>query len=110
MKPIEERAHYCADRVLEDVDPADALLFRKLIVESYSVGAIDEQKELLRWRTPDEELPTNDVEVLCKVQHPHRTYDVLRHDKFGWWKEAPGGGWCAACWEVKAWRPIFEKE
>lgn len=74
----------------------------------FIAGALSEHAELTRWRSPQEELPFDGEEVLCKVQHPHRTYDVLRHDAFGWWKEAPGGGWCAAFWNVIAWRYINE--
>lgn len=40
MKTIEERAACLADYVLEDVDPIDALLFRKLITESYMAGEV----------------------------------------------------------------------
>lgn len=54
MKTIEQRAEYLAGYVLENVDPADALLFRKLIVESYMAGAEEERKELTRWHDPSE--------------------------------------------------------
>lgn len=109
MKTIEERAHYCADWVLQDVDPADALLFRKLIVESYSAGAIDEQKELLRWRDPEKEFPEEYVPVLGKtsdVQHP---FVIMRYLGCRWLVWAYPG-WAGPSGKVIGWRPIHENE
>lgn len=109
MKTIEERAKSYARKVWRG-GVRDFVNHKKATELDFIAGAHSEREELLRWRNPQEELPFDGMEVLCKVQHPHRTYDVLRHDKFGWWKEAPGGGWCSAFWEVIAWRPILENE
>lgn len=113
MKTIEERAKEYANilgATLFMDSPEEDIIYRDDLARAYASGAKEERAELTRWRAPDEELPADGVEVLCKVVSPHRTYDVLRHDRFGWWKEAPGGGWCAECWAVMAWRPIYENE
>lgn len=108
MKTIEERANQCADYVLQGVDPADALLFRKLIVEGFITGAESEHQELLCWRCPKVELPETDVEVLVKIDTLRNRYDIMKHNEHGWWQKAPGGGWCAPACEIIGWRPIIE--
>lgn len=109
MKPIEERANQCADFVLQNVDHADALLFRKLIVESFITGAESEHQELLYWRCPKIELPETDVEVLVNIDAPKNKYDIMKHNEQGWWQKAPGGGWCAPKYAPIGWRPIIER-
>lgn len=108
MKTIEERASQCADFVLQNVDQADVLLFRKLIVEGFITGADSEHQELLYWRCPKMELPETDVEVLVKIDALHNKYDIMKHDQHGWWQKAPGGGWCAPNHEPIGWRYIHE--
>lgn len=108
MKTIQERANQCADFVLRDVDPADALLFRKLIVEGFITGAESEHQELLYRHDPKVELPETDVEVLVKIDAPHNKYDIMKHNQHGWWQKAPGGGWCAPKYKPIGWRHIHE--
>lgn len=64
-------------------------------------------KYMLKWHDP-EELPETDVEVLVMVHAYGHTYDVMRHDKQGWWQKAPGGGWCAPKYKPIGWRHIHE--
>lgn len=112
MKTIQERAAYLADYVLENVDPADALLFRKLITESYMAGAEDEREELSRWHDPKEELPEDGKDVLCMTDRLSHTYEVLRHDKHGWWMRVyiQESGWCACDCNVIGWREIHKNQ
>lgn len=109
MKNIEERADYLADYVLEDVDPIDALLFRKLITESYVAGAKDEHDELTRWHDPKEELPKKHHRVLLKVRK--NSYAFI---EVGTLQATDDGvrfifSDCDDC-EVIGWREIHEKE
>lgn len=65
--------------------------------------------ELTRWHDPKEVLP-EDKEVLCKIDKRLNTYEVMRHDRHGWWMRAPipEGGWCACDYDVIGWREIHE--
>lgn len=75
MKTIQERAACLADYVLENVDPADALLFRKLIIESYMAGAEEEREEFSRWHDPKTDPPQRNIDVLVKL------WDTYKADK-----------------------------
>lgn len=67
------------------------------------------RKELTRWHDPKEMLP-EDNEVLCKIDKRLNTYEVMRHDRHGWWMRAPipEGGWCACDYDIIGWRYIYE--
>lgn len=109
MKTIEERAK---ESVIDLFDPfdLDEMTPARLGLErrGFVAGAMSERNELLRWRNPQEELPAYGVEVLCKVRHSQRIYEILRHDEFGrWYREEPNGR-CVTFWKVIEWRPILE--
>lgn len=70
------------------------------------------REELTRWHDPEEKLPEDDKDVLCMTDRQSNTYEVMRHDKHGWWVHVPipEGGWCACDCNVIRWREIHENE
>lgn len=72
--------------------------------------------DLLKWNNPEDNMPDDDVEVLCIIHRKFQTYAVVRHDSNGWWQPLqpqPGvslGGWIALEKEPIAWRYINEVE
>lgn len=63
-------------------------------------------KYLFKWHDPKMELPEMDVELQVMPHADSNTYDVMRYDRYGWWQQAPGGGWCAATNAPARWRYI----
>lgn len=66
MKTIKERAlEYANSGTTLFMDsPEEDIIYRDDIVNGYIAGAIDERKELLRWRNPKEEQPEDGAIVL----------------------------------------------
>lgn len=63
-------------------------------------------KYLFKWHDPKKELPEIDVELQVMPYADSNAYDVMRYDRYGWWQQAPGGGWCAATNAPARWRYI----
>lgn len=108
MKTIEERAQE-ACKEWAGGEPDDDIL-DGCFMDGFVVGAMSERKELTRWHDPKVELPETDVEVLVTIDAPGNKYDIMKHNRHGWWQKAPGGGWCAAKYTPIGWRHIHEIE
>lgn len=85
------------------------------VMRAYIHGQIEENIKLTKWHDAKEELPKEDVEVLCMIHRRFQTYAILRYDVNGWWQPVvptsaiPDGGWIAFDGEIIAWREIHEK-
>ena len=73
MKTIKERAiEYANSSTTLFMDsPEEDIIYRDDIVNGYIAGAIDERKELLRWREPKEEQPEDGATVLGTTFRDH---------------------------------------
>lgn len=65
-------------------------------------------KYMFKWHDPKKEFPETDVEVLVTIDAPGNKYDIMKHNEYGWWQKAPGGGWCAPKYAPIGWRHIHE--
>lgn len=79
---------------------------RDCFIDGFIEGAKSEREELIRWHDTKKELPEMDVEVQVMPHADSNIYDVMRYDRYGWWQQAPGGGWCAATNAPARWRYI----
>lgn len=80
-------------------------------VSCFEDGAQWMREELTRWRDPKEELPENDIEVLCIIDSLAGTFMVVRHNDLGWWMLPPHyNGWCECCFNVLRWRYIHKSD
>ena len=82
------------------------IIFIGMIFGMGIAGAIDERKELLRWRNPKEEQPEDGAIVLGKTSDPKQPFAIMKYYNNIWWI------WAHPCWsgpsgEVIAWRPIY---
>lgn len=114
MKTIEQRAteYACDDGVMPDSPECESCfnIYGKCTRDAYIASANAEHKELTRWHDPKEVLPEDGKDVLCMTDRRFHTYEVLRHNKHGWWMRVhiPEGGWCACDCNVISWREIIE--
>lgn len=109
MKTIKERAiEYANSSTTLFMDsPEEDIIYRDDIVNGYIAGAIDERKELLRWRDPKEEKPEDGAIVLGKTSDPQQPFAIMEYYNNIWWI------WAHPCWagpsgEVIGWRPIYD--
>lgn len=113
MKTIEERAlEYANSGTTLFMDsPEEDIIYRDDIVNGYIAGAIDERKELLRWRDPKEEQPKDEKRVIVKAALRNGAILVTG----GWYaiNESPTG-WSIDLertfgkMKVIGWRPICD--
>lgn len=109
MKTIKERAiEYANSSTTLFMDsPEEDIIYRDDIVNGYIAGAIDERKELLRWRNPKEEQPEDGAIVLGKTSDTKQPFAIMKYYNKIWWI------WAHPCWagpsgEVIGWRPIYD--
>jgi hypothetical protein len=110
MKTIREIA---IEKIPDAFDPDEILPARaghlvNLERRGFIEGAAFVKQDLTRWHDPKKELPKTDIEVLVTIDAPHNKYDIMMHNKHGWWQKAPGGGWCGAEQMLTGWRYIQE--
>lgn len=108
------------NRILQDAEKFGDTLAkgtpdRDKIVEMYRNGAILEHNHLVRWHDPKQELPVEDVEVLCMIHRKYQTYTIARYDGKHWWQPImpidamKDGGWIGISEDIIAWREIHEQ-
>lgn len=106
MKTIEEMAYgYACNKLVPNAQHDNSAE-----IASLQNTLIDFTQKVLveynRWYDPKEELPPDDMEVLCRIDCCYNTYLILRHNNLGWWMLASNGGRCVCAFEVVGWRPI----
>jgi hypothetical protein len=108
------------NRILQDAERFGDMIAqdspdRDKIVEIYRNGAIMEHNHFVKWHDPKQELPDEDVEVLCMIHRKYQTYTIARFDGETWWQPVipitaiEYGGWIGINEEIIAWREIHEK-
>lgn len=92
----------------DEIIPARVGHLANLERRGFVDGVTYAREELTRWHDPKVELPETDVEVLVTIDAPGNKYDIMKHNRHGWWQKAPGGGWCAPNNAPIGWRHIHE--
>lgn len=115
VNPDEEKQEDVRIRVFatgDDIDNPQELVYIDTVMMRngalvFHVFRVESGRENpLSWHDTKKELPEIDVELQVMPYADSNAYDVMRYDRYGWWQQAPGGGWCAATNAPARWRYI----
>lgn len=104
-KKAEEFINGCMDHLTVEMSNHAKWQLRAAMTHATELAEQEMEEKLTRWNDPKEELPEDDVQVLCKITNEQQSFAVMKHNQFGWWLWA-FHGWAGPDCEVIGWREI----